>query len=106
MKTTKRKNLEKKGWKIGCAAELFKLPPEEAHYVEIKLALSRVLREHRAKSDVTQSELAKRLHSSQSRVAKIEACDPSVSIDLLLRALLVLGVGPKVIGKAIQSSER
>jgi hypothetical protein len=103
MKTTKRKNLEKRGWKVGCTADLLNLSPEEASYVEMKLALSRTLREQRAKSRLTQIQLAKRLKSSQSRVAKMEGCDPSVSIDLLVRALLALGASPKVVARSIQS---
>ena len=106
MKISKRKSLEKKGWKVGCTAELLNLSPEETHYVEIKLALSRALRTLREKNEITQSELAKRLHSSQSRVAKIEACDPSVSLDLLLRALLALGADPGVIARAIRSAQQ
>jgi ribosome-binding protein aMBF1 (putative translation factor) len=105
VKDTKRKRLEKRGWKVGHPAELLNLSPEELHYAEIKLALSRTLREHREKSDVSQEELARRLHSSASRVAKMEACDPSVTIDLLVRTLLALGASPKIIGKAIQSAQ-
>ena len=105
MKTTKRKKLEKNGWKIGSAAELLGLTAEEASYVEMKLALSLALRKQRAKSKLTQVELAKRLKSSQSRVAKMEAGDPSVSIDLLVRSLLALGASPKVVAKSIQSAQ-
>ncbi len=105
MKTTKRKKLEKKGWKVGSAAELLGLTAEEASYVEMKLALSLALRKQRAKSKLTQVELAKRLKSSQSRVAKMEAGDPSVSIDLLVRSLLALGASPKAVAKSIQSAQ-
>src|SRR5581483_4278956 len=45
----------------------------------------------RAELGLSQAVVAKRLGSSQSRVAKMEAGDPSVSLDLLLRALLALG---------------
>ena len=50
-------------------------------------------------------ELAKRLRSSQSRVAKMEASDPAVSIDLLIRALLAAGAKKKDIAKAIAQTE-
>jgi len=105
MKTTKRKKIEKKGWKVGSAAELLGLSPEEVDYIEMKLALSRTLRKQRAKSKLTQVELAKKLKSSQSRVAKMEAGDPSVSIDLLVRSLLALGASPKAVAKSIQSAQ-
>jgi transcriptional regulator with XRE-family HTH domain len=59
------------------------------------------LRQRRRKSDLTQAELAKRIGSSQSRVAKMEAGDPSVSIDLVIRALLAIGVRPKRIAEAL-----
>ena len=104
MKTNKRKKLEKNGWKVGSVAELLGLSPEEASYVEMKLALSMALRERRKKSKLTQVELAKKLKSSQSRVAKMEAGDPSVSIDLLVRSLLALGASPKAVAKSIQSA--
>jgi len=104
MKKSKKKKLEKKGWKVGTAAELLGLTPEEADYVEMKLALSRALREQRLKSKLTQVQLAKQLKSSQSRIAKMESGDPSVSIDLLVRSLLALGATPKSVAKYIQSA--
>ncbi len=105
MKTTKRKKLEKRGWKIGSTAELLDLTSEEASYIEMKLTLSLALREQRVKHKITQVELAKRLKSSQSRVAKMEAGDPSVSIDLLVRSLRALGASPKAVAKSIQSAQ-
>ena len=104
MKAVTRKKLEKKGWKVGSTAELLGLSPEEVDYIETKLALSRTLRKQRAKCKLTQVELAKKLKSSQSRVAKMEAGDPSVSIDLLVRSLLALGASPKAVAKSIQSA--
>jgi transcriptional regulator with XRE-family HTH domain len=82
------------------------LTPEEAAYIEMKLALSRALREVRLRKNVTQTELARRLHSSQSRVAKMEAADKTVSVDLLLRSLLELGSKPKDIARFIERSRR
>ena len=91
MNTSKRKRLESKGWKIGNTKEFLNLSREEAGYVELKLALSRVLQEFRRQKRLTQHELARRLKSSQSRVAKMEAGDPSVSLDLIIRSLFALG---------------
>src|SRR5712691_12835490 len=92
METAKRKRLERKGWKVGTAKEFLGLSSEEATYVELKLALSRKLLELRRRRRLTQIQAAKILQSSQSRVAKMEAGDPSVSLDLLVRSLLALGV--------------
>ena len=91
MKTLKKRRLESKGWKIGTVREFLNLSAEEAAYVELKLALSKNLQEYRRQKKLTQEELARRLKSSQSRVAKMEAGDPSVSLDLLVRSLLALG---------------
>lgn len=102
MKSTKRARLEAHGWRVGSAAEFLALTPEEAAFVETKLALSKCVRERRTAQNVSQTVLAKRLKSSQSRVAKMEAADATVSIDLLLRALFALGARPKDIATAIQ----
>jgi ribosome-binding protein aMBF1 (putative translation factor) len=101
MNTAKRKRLEKDGWKVGTAQEFLNLSPEEAAYVEVKLNLARVLSNRRKSLRLTQVALAKRIKSSQSRVAKMEAGDPSVSIDLLVRSLIALGETPTALQKAL-----
>jgi DNA-binding XRE family transcriptional regulator len=101
MKTQKRRRLEAGGWKIGGAREFLNLSPEEAAYVELKLALSKNLQETRREKNLTQDELARLLKSSQSRVAKMEAGDPSVSIDLLVRSLLILGTSRKNLARLL-----
>jgi len=101
MKATKRKKLEAKGWKVGSVEEFLKLTPEEMAYIELKLSLSNSLKERRAKKKLSQVEVAKIVKTSQSRVAKMEAGDPSVSIDLLVKSLLALGASPKEVAKAI-----
>ena len=70
-------------------------------YIELKLELSRKLKTSRANQDLTQAQLARIIKSSQSRVAKMEAGDPTVSIDLLVKSLLALGVSKKELGRAI-----
>lgn len=102
MKSRKRARLEAHGWRVGSAAEFLELTPEEAAFVETKLALSQSLRERRSAQKVSQAELATRLKSSQSRVAKMEAADATVSIDLLLRALFALGAKPQDVAVAIR----
>ena len=101
MKRSKRTKLESKGWTIGSAEEFLGLSAEESAYIEMKLALSQKLKQRRQKKRITQAELAKLVSSSQSRVAKMEAGDPSVSIDLLVKSLLALGVSKKELGRSI-----
>ena len=95
MNTAKRKRLETKGWKVGTAEQFLNLSTEEAAYVELKLALSRTLQEYRKGKKLTQEQVARLLKSSQSRIAKMEAGDPTVSLDLLVRSLLALGASRK-----------
>ena len=101
MNKRKKDKLAKKGWKTGSVAEFLDLSDEESAYIEMKLALSEKLRERRLRKKLTQAELAKAIESSQSRVAKMEAGDPSVSIDLLVKSLLALGVSKKELGRTI-----
>jgi len=103
MDRKKQKRLEAAGWKVGSPAEFLGLAPEEEQLVEIHLSLSMKLRELRQRRRWTQTVLAKRLGSSQSRVAKMEAGDPSVSLDLLVRGLLATGASPRDIGRVLLS---
>ena len=103
MDKVKQKKLEKKGWKFGSAKEFLGLSDEESAYIELKIKLSYNLRKLRKEQNITQVELAKILKSSQSRVAKIETGDPSVSLDLIIRSLLALGTSKKDIARTISS---
>lgn len=91
MDEAKRKRLEEAGWKVGDTSEFLDLSTDEVEFIETKLSLARGLRAERERLGLTQEEVAKRIGSSQSRVAKMEAGDASVSIDLLMRSLLKLG---------------
>lgn len=104
MKKPKQKRLQAKGWRVGTVSQLLALEPEEARLIEIKLMLSRALRERRAKT-MTQAQLAARLQSSQPRIAQAERGDRSVSMDLLVRALLATGATPKQIGREIARAQ-
>lgn len=101
MDAKKRKRLEAAGWTAGDASAFLKLTPEESALVEMRLALSRSLRERRRAAGLTQVALAKQLGSSQSRVAKLEGGDPSVSLELLIRALLSAGASRKDVANAL-----
>lgn len=101
MEKCKKERLATKGWKTSSVAEFLDLSAEESAYIEMKLALSEKRRERRRRKKLTQAELAKAIESSQSRVAKMEAGDPIVSIDLLVKSLLALGVSKKELGRTI-----
>ena len=103
MNKQKKRRLEASGWKVGTVAEFLGLSKEEAALVEMKLALARSLRKRRQLKRLTQAELAEVLGSSQSRVAKMEGADPEVSIDLLMRSLLALGMTRRELAKVIGS---
>jgi predicted XRE-type DNA-binding protein len=100
MDAAKKRQLEEKGWKVGTVSEFFDLTPEETVLMEIKLALSKDLKERR-QTLMTQAELAEKLQSSQPRIAKAENGDGSVSIELLIRAMLATGATPQEIGQVI-----
>ena len=99
MKATKRKKLEKAGWAVGSASDFLELSEAEEVIVGMKLALASNLRALRRERNITQQELAKRIGSSQSRVAKMEVADKSVSIELLVRSLVSLGASRGQIGR-------
>jgi len=86
MRKAKQKRLKAKGWQIGSADDFLELTPEESAYVDLKLRLSDSLRKRRAQEKLSQKELAKLVKSSQSRVAKMEAGDPTVSQQGLARS--------------------
>ena len=104
MDKRKQRRLENAGWRVGTAADFLGLSEAETALVELKLRLSEALRTRRLARRVSQEALAKHLGSSQSRVAKMEAADPTVSLDLLLRGLLVLGATPRDVAKALQQT--
>jgi DNA-binding XRE family transcriptional regulator len=91
MDEKRRKALELKGWRVGDTPDFLGLTEEELALIEIKLSLANGLRRLRSEEALTQEDVASRIGSSQSRVAKMEAADSSVSLDLLVRTLLSLG---------------
>lgn len=101
MDKARKHRLETGGWRVGSAADFLELSPEEAAFVELKLALANHLRDTRTQQGWTQVQVAQQLGSSQSRIAKMEAADASVSLDLLVRSLLALGATRKEVGRVI-----
>ena len=103
MHEDKKKRLEAKGWRVGTVTEFLALSPEEEEYIELKLRLADGLRQRRAEKQLTQGEAAKLLKSSQSRIAKMEAADATVSLDLLIRSLFALGTSREELARLIKS---
>ena len=101
MRKAKKARLEAAGWRFGSAQDFLDLTDEDIELIEIKLALAHSLKRRRSRRRLSQAQLAKRVGSSQSRVAKMEAADPSVSVDLLIRALLVLGASRRDVAAVI-----
>jgi ribosome-binding protein aMBF1 (putative translation factor) len=101
MNATKKRKLQSAGFKVGTVQEFLGLSDEEMELIDLKVRLIRMLRPARESAGITQAELAARIGSSQSRVAKLEAASPDVSLDLICRALLALGVSRRGIGNAI-----
>jgi predicted XRE-type DNA-binding protein len=105
MNTSKKARLQRDGWAVGDAADFLHLDPQEAQFVELKLALAAGVRHLREQRRMTQAALAEHLGSSQSRIAKMEAADRSVTVDLMMRSLLAIGATPGEIAKLIKRVE-
>ncbi|MCI0407173.1 MAG: helix-turn-helix domain-containing protein [Acidobacteria bacterium] len=106
MKKSKKDRLQRAGWKVGTVGGFLGLSRAEEAIVELRLNLSRGLKERRTRQNLTQAQAARLLQSSQSRVAKMEAGDPSVSIDLLIRSLLAMGATKKDLAEVISHKSR
>lgn len=106
MDQKKRRRLQAAGWKFGSARDFLELSEAEETLVELKLSLGDTLRQRRAQKRISQTAFARLLGSSQSRVAKMEAGDSSVSFDLQIRALLSLGATRKELAKAMIHGSR
>ena len=106
MKATKRNKLEAAGWRVGSADDFLGLAEVESALVELRLALSHAFKIRRAKLRLSQRALAVKLASSQSRIAKMEAADPEVTIDLLLRGLLATGASRRDLARLIAAPAR
>ena len=104
MKRDKQRRLERAGWRVSNTAEFLGLTAEEQRFIDVKLALAAGLRQLRERRGLTQAVLAKHLGSSQSRIAKLEAADTSVSVDLMIRSLISVGAGPAEIAKIIRTA--
>jgi ribosome-binding protein aMBF1 (putative translation factor) len=101
MRGSKRKKLEAKGWRIGTPKDFLGMSDEEEAYINLRMKLAEGLKARRQARGVTQVGLAQAIKSSQSRVAKMEAGDPTVSLDLLVKSLFALGASSRELAQII-----
>jgi DNA-binding XRE family transcriptional regulator len=101
----KRAKVARRGrWIEGTVQEFLELSDADMELIETRLAASKLLRATREKKKLTQQAVAAALHTSQSRLAKMEAGDPSVSLDLLFKSLFSLGVSRKQLVSKLAST--
>ncbi|HEY3267168.1 MAG TPA: helix-turn-helix transcriptional regulator [Armatimonadota bacterium] len=103
MDPSERERLEAAGWRSATVEGFLGLSPDETALVEMKLSLGSLLRQIRTSAHLSQGVLARRIGSSQSRVAKMEAADASVTLDLIVRALLSAGASRQAIAEAVSA---
>ena len=101
MKPAKKLRLEGSGYKVGSADEFLALTPEEGALVALRLSLAGEVRRRRLRQHCSQAELARRIGSSQSRIAKLEAAEADVSLDLLFKALFATGARRRDLGRVL-----
>jgi predicted XRE-type DNA-binding protein len=91
MNESKKRALEAAGWVMGDAEEFLELTVEERQLVELRVAVSRAVRALRERQNLTQTQVARKLKTSQPRIAKLESGASDVSLDLMFRGLFALG---------------
>ena len=101
MNKEKIERLKAAGWSVGNASDFLQLTEQENEFMETKLALAKEVRALRCSKGLTQVDVARALGSSQSRIAKLEAADSSVSIDLMLKSLFLLGARRADVARAV-----
>jgi len=106
MRKDKKEELERAGWKVGDVKDFLGLTDADMAVIDMRVSLAKELRQRRLARNMSQATLARRIGSSQSRVAKMEAGDPSVSLDLLIRCLLVAGATTRAIAATIAQAPR
>lgn len=106
MDKKRRAQLEAKGFKVGGVRDFLPdLTDEDMEIIEMRIALVKAIKHHRTKAlKISQVAFAARIGSSQSRVAKMEAGDRSVSLDLMMQALVKSGLTRKQIGRKLAAA--
>ena len=103
MKQSKKKKLQKAGFRVGSVKDFLQLSDEEMALIDLKIRLIEMLKIARKSRKLTQHGLAKLISSSQSRIAKIESASSDVTLDLICKTLFSLGVSRQAIGRRMLS---
>jgi DNA-binding XRE family transcriptional regulator len=91
MNKAKREALQTAGFQLGTVQDFLGLTDWENQFVQLKYNLRKIVKRRREAQNLTQHDVARRIKSSQSRVAKIEAGAEDTSLDLLFRCLFAVG---------------
>ena len=86
---------------LGTVQEFLGLSDAEMHVVEIRVRLAKALRALRQKKGLSQADVALLIESSQARVATMENGGSGATLDLLVRALVVLGMTRRQLGNVV-----
>jgi len=106
MDRVKRRRLEEAGWQVGSAADFLGLTDEETVYINLRVRLADALKARRRAAKLSQKAFATAMRSSQSRIAKAENNNHTVSLDLLIRSLIALGVSLEELGRILGVNQR
>ena len=98
-----RARLEAAGFVETNVQDLLGLTYEETELIEVRVALSRLIKHLREDAHLSQAAVAKRIGTGQARVARAEKNDAGVSIELMLRTAFALGAKRQEVAIAIGS---
>lgn len=76
----------------GTIQEFLDLSDADMSLINLKVELKEAVKNARVNANYSQTHLAELMGSSQSRIAKLEGGDSSVSIDFMLKALFSMGL--------------
>src|SRR5262245_47265913 len=91
MRPAKRRALETAGWEFGDAADFLAMTDEKRQMLDLRVDAALAVRRQRQAMKLSQQELARRIHTSQPRIVKIEKAANDVSLDQILRAYTAAG---------------
>ena len=103
MDAEKRKRLEAAGYVVGDIGEFLGLTPEEVQLIDLKIEVARAIKAARVASGITQAQLAKKVGSSQPRIAAAETGGSGATLDLLFRMLFAVG---GKLGRSVESATK
>ena len=91
MKEVKKRILEVNGYKVTDSDAWLGLSKEESQLVDIRVALAQELERVRKAKGITQAELARRVGTKQSGVARMLNNPDTSTMDNLVKGLMALG---------------